>query len=81
MASANARRQEERGKLFPSALSNVGVAAIVAGLIGPATTGRFNAAIGLGDFLIGFGLHVAAQCVLHYVVVNDGAKPATEAEP
>ena len=68
MDGVGAKRREERVKLFASALSNLGVAAIVAGLIGPLTAGRLNPGVALGDILLGFGLHLAAQCVLHYVV-------------
>ena len=42
MAGVGSKRREERVKLFASALSNLGVAAIVAGLIGPLTAGRLN---------------------------------------
>ena len=64
MADAGAKRREERTKLFASALSNIGVAFIVAGLVSPSITGRLNLSIALG--LIGF--HLVAQCILHYVV-------------
>ena len=65
-----AKRREERVKLAASALSNVGVAFVVAGMVGPSITGRLNAYIGLGSVMIGFGFHLLAQCVLHYVVAD-----------
>ena len=68
MADADAKRQEERVKLFASALSNVGVAAVVAGWIGPSITGRLNTIVVLGAALVGLGFHLLAQCILHYVV-------------
>ncbi len=76
---ADAKRQEERVKLVASALSYLGVAAIVAGLIGPLTTGRLDRLVALGDILLGFGLHLAAQCILHYVV--DSPKATAKEEP
>ena len=71
MATADAKRQEERVKLVASALSNAGVAAIVSGAIAPMIIGRFNNWIALGGFMFGLGLHLAAQVVLHYVVADD----------
>ncbi len=68
MAGAGAKRREERVKLAASALSNVGVAFVVAGMVGPSITGRLNAYVGLGSVLIGFSFHLLAQSVLHYVV-------------
>ncbi len=68
MADADAKRQEERVKLLASALSNIGVAAIVAGFIGPAFGGRFKSEIGGEAVVAGMGLHVVAQLLLHYVV-------------
>ena len=70
MADAGAKRREERVKLFASAISNVGMAAVVAGLIGPLVAQRFNALVALGSALFGFGLHLVAQCVLHYVTIE-----------
>ena len=70
MADARAKRREERVELAASALSNIGVAFIVAGWVGPSIAGRFSAAIALGAALLGFGLHLLAQCVLHYVVAG-----------
>ena len=83
MASADAKRQEERVKLFASALSTLGVAVIVAGFIGPSFLGQFQATIALLALLTGFGLHLVAQAVLHYVVEDAepiGA-PQTERDP
>ncbi len=76
MAQVGAKRREERTKLFASALSNIGVAFIVAGLVSPSITGRFHLSVAFGSVLIGFGFHLVAQCVLHYVVgepFRDGA--------
>ena len=43
MSDATAKRQEERVKLFATALSNLGVATVVTGLIAPVLAGRANA--------------------------------------
>ena len=67
MGSAERKPQEERVKLFASALSNVGVATIVAGFVGPSIAQHLNPAIAVGSVMFGFGAHLAAQCVLHYV--------------
>ena len=79
MADARAKRQEERVKLLASALSNLGVAAIVAGFISPTFGGRLQGAIGVEAFIAGFTLHVVAQLLLHYVVSR--AEPTTAAQP
>ena len=79
MAAADAKRQEERVKLFASALSNVGVSIIVAGFIGPIFVGRFQPIVALAALVIGFSLHLAAQGVLHYVVASP--KPIVRPEP
>ena len=78
MADADAKRQEERVKLFASALSNAGVAAFVSGAIAPLITGRFNGVVALGGFMFGLGLHLAAQVVLHYVVKDDAGESEIE---
>ena len=70
MADARAKRLEERVKLFAAALSNVGVAFVVAGLVGPSITGRVNLSAAVGSALLGFGFHLVAQCILHYVVAD-----------
>ena len=77
MTDVKTKRREERVKLLASAVSNLGVAAIVAGFIGPALGGRFKGAIGFEAFTAGFGLHVVAQLLPHYVVRT----PKTAAEP
>jgi hypothetical protein len=83
MASAETKRQEERVKLLASALSNLGVASIVAGLVGPALGGRLKGAIGGEAAIAGLLLHGVAQLLLHYVVVTPRAATADnqEAEP
>ena len=78
MADARAKRQEERVKLFASALSNVGVATIVSGAVAPMVTGRFNVVTAIGGFLFGLGLHLVAQVVLHYVM-SETAKAEAQA--
>ena len=70
MADAADKRQEERVKLFASALSNVGVAFVVAGLVGPSITGHVNLSAAVGSALLGFGFHLVAECLLHYVVID-----------
>ncbi len=67
MTDAGVKRREEHAKLAASALSNIGVAFIVAGLVGPSITGHANLYTGLGSVLLGFGFHLAARGVLHYV--------------
>ena len=79
MAPVDAKRQEERVKLFATALSNVGVSIIVAGFIGPIFVGRFQPIVALAALVIGFSLHLAAQGVLHYVVASP--KPIVRPEP
>ena len=68
MADATVKRQEERVKLFATALSNLGVATVVTGLIGPALAGRASVLGTMTVFVIGFVLHMAGQGVLHFVV-------------
>ena len=68
MAAADAKRREERVKLLASTLSNLGAAALVAGIIGPAFGGRLKGDVGGEAVFAGFGLHVVAQLLLHYVV-------------
>ncbi|WP_174300946.1 hypothetical protein [Caulobacter sp. S45] len=68
MADVGAKRREERVKLFASALSNVGVAFGVAGVVGPSVIGHFNLPVALGSALVGSGFHLLAQCILHYVI-------------
>ena len=85
MAAADAKRQEERVKLFATALSNVGVATIVAGFISPLFLGRVHISGAIGALLLGMLLHLLAQVVLHYVVETPtGMAPpepfSTEAE-
>ena len=80
MADADAKRQEERVKLFATALSNVGVATIVAGVVGPSVVGRFQPIAAVGCFLTGFALHLAAQGILHYVVASPKQPVAAEPE-
>lgn len=84
MASANAKRQEERVKLFATALSNVGVATIVTGFIAPLITGRLLALQAAASLTVGLALHFGGQIVLHYVVEDASSAqpaPASEAEP
>jgi hypothetical protein len=71
MAAADAKRQEERVRLFASALSNTGVAAIVASVIGPIAAGRFQPLAAVTGFVIGAVQHIAAQALLHYVVEDE----------
>ena len=80
MASPDAKRQEERVKLFASALSNSGVAAIVASVIGPIAAGRFQPTAAVAGFVIGAALHLGAQALLHYVVADE-PKVAEEPKP
>ena len=70
MADTGAKRREERVKLAASAFSNVGVAFVVAGLVGPFLTGRANPDTVVGSALLGFGFHLVAQRLLHYVVAD-----------
>ena len=53
--AADAKRQEERVKLFATALSNVGVASIISGVVAPLVLGRFNDGLAAGAFLLGLG--------------------------
>ena len=83
MTDTKAKRREERVKLFATALSNVGVATVIAGFIAPAFSGRIQPVIAIPAFIAGFGLHLAAQGILHYVVVEvrSIAPPNPELEP
>ena len=86
MADVDAKRQEERIKLFATALSNVGVATIVTGFISPLFSGGFHFSGAVGALILGMMLHFVAQTGLHYVVETppslDGALPLDrETEP
>ena len=84
MDDTRAKRREERVKLFATALSNVGVATIVAGFISPLFSGRVRLAGAAGALLLGLALHMAAQLMLHYVVRVRAVQPShsdPEAEP
>ena len=70
MADVGAKRREERVKLAASAVSNVGVAFIVAGLVTPFITGRASLMTGAGSVLLGAGFHLVAQRILHYVLAD-----------
>ena len=78
MADAEAKRREERVKLVASALSTLGVAIIVTGVIAPVLAGHVRpVATGLA-FVLGLGLHVTAQVVLHLVVVEPTLETSDE---
>ena len=70
MADVGAKRREERVKLAASAVSNVGVAFIVAGLVTPFITGRANLFTAVGSVLLGSGFHLVAQGILRYVIAD-----------
>ena len=72
MADPAAKRQEERVKLIAAALSNLGVASLVTGLVGPLFLGRAQVAAGVVALVMGFAFHLAGQGVLHYVVRDGG---------
>jgi hypothetical protein len=74
VADVGAKRQEERVKLAASALSNIGVAAIVSGAVAPLATGRFIGPIAFGGLLVGLGFHLVAQVFLHYVAIEHDAE-------
>ena len=71
MATADRKRREERVKLLANATSNLGVAFIVGGAIGPALLGRANLAEVVLATFAGFGLHLGAQGLLHYVAPGE----------
>lgn len=68
MADTAAKRREERIKLWATFLSNLGAATVIASVVGPAITGRFQALAAALGFLSGFVLHLCGQGFLHYVV-------------
>ena len=70
MTDVRAKRREERVKLFASALSNVGSAAIATGIIAPAVAQHLKPTVAIGATMLGFGAHLVAQCILHYVVAD-----------
>ena len=76
MTTAAAKRQEERVKLFAAALSNLGVATAVTGVVGPALTERAQILTGVVAAVLGALLHLEAQGVLHQVVSD---KPGEDA--
>jgi hypothetical protein len=78
VADVGAKRREERVKLFASAISNVGVATIVTGLIAPVLAGRAHALQDGAAFVAGLALHLIAQGVLHYVVQTPGPDQVVE---
>ena len=71
MADAGAKRREERVKLFATALSNLGVASVVTGVISPLTSAHVHVVVALAAFVGGIGLHLTAQSVLHLVIRSD----------
>jgi hypothetical protein len=74
--TAERRRREERVKLFATAVSNVGVAAVASGFVAPLFTGRVQPA-GLVAVIFGVALHLVAQRILHYVA-DDAREEANE---
>jgi hypothetical protein len=75
MAAAEAKRREERVKLFAGALSNTGVATVVASVIAPLAAGRSQLATASLGFVAGVTLHLAGQLVLHYVIRREPDEP------
>ena len=67
MAGAEAKRREERVKLFATAVSTLGVASIVTGVIGPLVTSRAHGVAAVAAFAVGVTLHLVGQGVLHFV--------------
>jgi peptidoglycan/LPS O-acetylase OafA/YrhL len=57
------RRGEERAERLAGFLSNLGVAAVIAGFIGPSFGGGFSVFEALGAVLAGLVLHGAGQYV------------------
>ena len=70
MAEPAAKRQEERVKLFATALSNLGIATVVTGFVGPLLSGRALVSTAAIAVVLGLAFHLAGQAVLHHVV-ND----------
>ena len=67
MPGAGAKRREERVKLAATALSNLGLASIVTGVIAPLLAGRAQLIGIVVSFIVGATLHLAAQIVLSSV--------------
>ena len=67
---AGAKRREERVKLAATALSNVGVAFVVTGIVAPLLLGRFSSWQVTTALAAGFAFHLVAQGLLEYVVAN-----------
>lgn len=78
MVDVGAKRQEERVKLAATALSNLGLASIVTGVIAPLLAGRAQPVGVAVAFLIGATLHLAAQIVLSLVVANPRVEKTDE---
>ncbi len=72
---AHPKRREERAKLLATFLSNLGAAAVIAGMIAPTFTGTANGPDVVVGFLVGVGLHLTAQAVLQWVVVDQTEPP------
>ena len=75
MAEVGAKRREERVKLLATALSNLGVASIVTGVISPLTAAHVHVVVALAAFVGGIALHLIAQVVLHLVVRSREGEP------
>ena len=69
--AADRKRREERVKLGSSAASNLGVAFVVGGAVGPALLGRAQPVLVVIATLIGLTFHLAAQALLHYVAADE----------
>ena len=65
--AADRKRREERVKLFAAAVSNVGTAFVIGGVVGPSLIGRINAVVIVASITAGVMIHLAAQGILHYV--------------
>ena len=76
MGTADRKRREERVKLGAAAVSNLGVAFIVGGAIGPVLLGRANPLEVALATMVGFAFHLAAQGLLHYVAGDEAAEAA-----
>ena len=72
---AHPKIREERAKLLATFLSNLGAAALIAGMIGATFTGAANWGDVLAGFAVGVGLHLLAQAVLQVVVVPPVESP------
>ncbi len=67
VTAADRKLREERVKLLASAVSNVGTAFVIYGLVSPLVTGHPNALAIVLSFAAAAAFHLSAQFILRYI--------------